>query len=138
MTTEYKRPLPLPTTDTKPYWEACARHEFIIPRCRSCGKHFFYPRSLCPNCMSTDLEWVKASGRGKVYSFSVVQHPFRPEWKDAVPYVAALVDLEEGPRMSTNIVGCKPEEVKIDMPVEVVFEDLVPGVAVPKFKPSSR
>jgi uncharacterized OB-fold protein len=129
------RPRPEPTEISKPYWDACARHELLLQWCRDCGKAQFYPRSVCVHCGSADLEWRRASGRATVYSFSVVRRA--PDASLPVPYVVALVDLAEGPRMMTNIVDCAPESVRIGLPVEVTFEDLGDGASVPLFKPAA-
>ncbi|MDP2661543.1 MAG: Zn-ribbon domain-containing OB-fold protein [Dehalococcoidia bacterium] len=129
-----ERPVPTPTMDSRPFWEACHRQELILPRCRACGVHFFYPRSFCPNCMSKDLEWSSSSGRGKVYSFSVVHTRFFGQpWE--IPYAVAIIELEEGVRMLSNVVECPPDQVAIGMPVEVVFEEVTDEITLPKFRP---
>ncbi len=138
MTGEYRKPLPRPIQTTRPFWEGAKAHELRLQRCRACGEHIFYPRVLCPHCLSEDLEWVRASGRGRVYTYTVVRRPAHPAFKDDVPYVLAIVELEEGPRLTTNIVGVPPEEVHIGMPVEVVFEDVTDEVSLPKFRPVAR
>ncbi len=127
------RPRPEPTEISRPYWEGCARHELLLQWCRACGKPQFYPRSICVHCGSSELEWRRASGRGVVYSFSVVHRA--PEATLPVPYVVALVDLDEGVRMMTNIVECPPEEVRVGQGVEVTFDDLGEGASVPVFRP---
>jgi len=134
---EEGRPLPTLDVETRPFWEACKRHELLVQRCNDCGKFQYYPRAVCCHCLSTNLEYRKASGKGKVYTYSVVYINRAPGWDDKTPYVVAYVELEEGVRMMTNIVGCDPETVKIDMPVEVTFEDLSEEVALPVFKPAS-
>lgn len=130
-------PLPEPSPLTEPYWEAARRHELLIQRCTTCGDHIFYPRYNCPREGNRKLEWVRASGRGTVYSFTVARRPTHPAFADRVPYVIAIVELEEGPHMTTNIVDCQPDEVKIGMPVEVTFEDVSPEVSLPMFRPES-
>ncbi len=133
---DYKKPLPTADQDTKPYWDGCKRHELLIQRCKDCGKHQFYPRRHCAHCLSPDsMEWVKSSGKGTVYSFTVTCQNRAPGFKEDVPYVLAYVMLDEGVQMMTNVVGCKPEDVRIDMPVKVVFEDATPEVSIPKFQP---
>jgi hypothetical protein len=129
------KPIPVPTRETKPYWEACKKHELHIQKCAACGHHQFYPRLYCTKCMSEQVEWVKASGRAKVLSFTVVYRPVTQAFAADVPYVVALVTLDEGPQMMTNIVGCEPEKVHIGMPVQVTFEDWTEEISVPKFKP---
>jgi uncharacterized OB-fold protein len=129
------KPLPVPTRETKPYWDACKKHELHIQQCAACGHYQFYPRLYCTKCMSDNVNWVKASGRATVLSYTIVYRPVTQAFAADVPYVVALVTLEEGPQMMTNIVGCEPEKVHIGMPVQVTFEDWTEEVSVPKFKP---
>ncbi|MBU2551861.1 MAG: Zn-ribbon domain-containing OB-fold protein [Proteobacteria bacterium] len=133
----YEKPLPRPTSDTAPFWEACRRHELRFQKCLSCG-HVRWPASiLCPMCYSRETEWILSGGRGRVYTFVVYHHAFHPGFKADLPYVTAVVALEEGPRFLTNIVGCPPEAVRCEMPVEVAWEDLEEGFSLPKFRPVS-
>lgn len=132
-----KKPLPRLTTVSETYWKGARNHKLLIQKCENCGKKIYYPRMVCPKCLSSDLGWVEASGRGKVYSYSVVNRPPSKEFSEDVPYILALVELAEGPKMITNIVGCEPEKVKIGMDVEVVFDDVTEDIALPKFKPLS-
>ena len=129
------KPVPVPTKETKPYWDGCKKHELHIQKCAACGHHQFYPRLYCTACMNDKVEWVKASGRAKVLSFTIVYRPVTQAFAGDVPYVVALVTLDEGPQMMTNIVGCPPEQVKIGMPVQVTFEDWTEEISVPKFRP---
>jgi hypothetical protein len=133
---KYRKPIPRLDEESKPFWEACARHELYVQRCRRCSKIFYYPRAVCPEDLSPDLEWVRCSGRGKVYTFTVTYQNQSAGFRENLPYVMAYVELEEGVRLLTNIVGCKPEEVRIDMPVEVTFEDASPDISIPLFKPA--
>lgn len=135
---KYKKPLPEPRSWSKEFWEAAKMHELIIQQCGNCKQNIFYPQVCCPNCLSTeDLRWIKASGKGKVYSFSVVYANPPLVFKEDVPYVPAIIELEEGIRLFSNIVGCVPEEVKCDMPVEVAFDDVTEEFTLPKFKPAA-
>lgn len=134
---EYKKPLPQPTPWSKPFWDGCKRHELLIQKCKDCQNPNFYPKLFCPHCLSLNLEWVKASGRGKVYSYTVVYSYQPTEFSEDVPYIVAVIDLQEGVRMMSNIVGCLPETVKCDMEVEVIFDDVTKEVTLPKFKPIS-
>jgi len=118
------------------YWAACRRHELVIQRCRGCGAHQFYPRILCASCASRSLDWVRASGRGTVASYTVVRRAISEAFAARVPYVVALVALAEGPTMMSEVVGCAAESVRIGLPVEVVFDDLPDGVTLPKFRPA--
>ena len=135
MTTPVEKPVPVPTRETKPYWDGCKQHELWIQKCAACGHHQFYPRLYCTACMSEKVEWMKTSGRATVLSFTTVYRPVTKAFAGDVPYIVALVTLDEGPQMMTNIVACPPEQVKIGMPVEVTFEDWSEEISVPKFKP---
>ena len=134
---QYKKPLPRIDEESKGFWEACQRHELYVQQCRACGARRHYPRALCPACLSDDTQWVLSSGRGTVYTYTVTYQNQSAGFRDELPYVLAYVELEEGVRMLTNIVGCAPETVKIGMPVEVAFDDVTPEVTLPKFKPVS-
>ncbi len=135
MAAPVSKPVPVPTRETKPYWEGCKKHELRVQQCTACGHHQFYPRLYCTACMSEKVEWVQASGKGKVLSFTVVYRPVTQAFAAEVPYVVALVTLDEGPQMMTNIIGCAPEKVHIGMSVEVTFEDWTEEISVPKFRP---
>jgi hypothetical protein len=112
---------PDPGPDDEPFWRAAAEDRLVLPRCRGCGVHIWYPRSFCPDCHTSDVEWVDASGRGTVYSFTVTERGPGP-WAEHAPYVIAYVELDEGPRVLTNIVGADPRSVRIGDPVAAVFE----------------
>ena len=133
-----ERPTPIPDLDSAPYWEAAHRHKLLLQRCGSCERFRFYPRSHCPFCFSGSFEWELASGRGTVYSFTIVHRAPSPGFQNKVPYVLALIDLFEGVRMMTNIIECAPHDVEIGMPVEVVFEDLNDTISLPQFRPVQR
>ncbi len=130
------RPRPLPTEETRPYWEGAQQGELRIQQCGACGRHQFYPRLLCTHCGSEQVGWVRATGRGRIYSYTVNHRPAGPAFASMVPYVVALVDLEEGARMMANLLQCAPEEALIGMEVEVVFEDIGEGMRLPQFKPA--
>ncbi len=134
---KYKKPLPRIDEESKGFWEACQRHELYVQKCRACGTFRYYPRAVCPACLSSDTQWVLSSGRGTVYTYTVTYQNLAPGFRDELPYVLAYVELEEGVRMLTNIVGCAAEDVSIGMPVEVSFEDINGGIALPKFKPAA-
>ena len=138
MATEYTKPLPRPLSPelTRPFWEAARHHELLMPRCTTCDYVFFYPRSECPRCLSTHLEWVKVSGRARLHSFTVVQQPANAAFRDDVPYVYAVVQLDEGPRLVSNIVQCDIDALRVDMPLEAVFDDVTPEWTLVKFKPA--
>jgi uncharacterized OB-fold protein len=132
-----KRPLPEATPETREYWEGTRRGELRIQRCTSCGKAYFFPRPFCPFCASKDVEWFTATGRGTLYSY-VISHRPAYGFQDWTPYVIAIVQLEEGPRMMTNIVGVEPtpENLPIDLPVEVTFEQQNDDITLPLFRPA--
>jgi hypothetical protein len=132
------RPLPRPTPETQEFWNGAKRHELRIQRCNACGRAYFFPRPFCPNCGSDDVAWFTASGKARLYSY-VISHRPGPGFRDAdVPYAIAVVELEEGPRMMTNIVGAEPtpENLPIDMPLQVTWEQQTDEITLPLFKPS--
>jgi len=127
--------LPRVDEESRGWFEGLARHELWLQRCGSCGTIRFYPRAVCTVCLSSDVIWERASGRGTVYTFTVTHQNQAPGFREMLPYVYAIVELEEGVRVPTNVVGCPPDAVRIGMPVEVVFEDLTPEITLPKFRP---
>ena len=135
MSEQVKRTVPVPSVETKYFWERCHAGELVLERCTACGNLQFYPRSICDSCFSNDVEWVPASGQAEVISLTVIRRAFAPAFADKVPYVVALVRLAEGPQMMTHIVGCPPEDVNIGMPVEVEFDPLDENISLPVFKP---
>jgi uncharacterized protein len=132
------KPLPSITPENKPFWDYMKKHEFRVQKCSSCGKLFYPPSAACLHCLSPKSEWVKLSGKAKVYSFVIIRRAGMPAFAKEIPYVVAIIETEEGIRYSTNIIGCKAEEVYIDMPVEVVYEDVNAEFTLPKFKPVKK
>ncbi|MSQ42341.1 MAG: Zn-ribbon domain-containing OB-fold protein [Dehalococcoidia bacterium] len=135
----YNKPLPAPTPETQEYWDGLKRHELRIQRCRDCSRHYFYPRPFCPHCYSRNVEWTTVSGKGKLHTFVINYRPARGFESD-VPYVIAIVELDEGARMMTNLINVQPDpqHVTADMPVEIVYDDVTPEVTLPKFQPARR
>ncbi|HMK78977.1 MAG TPA: Zn-ribbon domain-containing OB-fold protein [Xanthobacteraceae bacterium] len=133
---KYSKPLPHLDEENRPWWEALKRHELYLQRCRDCAAIRYYPRAQCPECLSPRTQWIRSSGRAKVYTFTATWQNQAAGFRDALPYVLAYVELEEGPRMLTNIIDCRPEQVRIGMPVEVVYEDVTPEVTLAKFRPA--
>lgn len=129
------KPVPVPSEESKPYWEAARRRELKLQRCLDCGAFRFPPSVLCPECSSRSAEWAAVSGRGKVYSYVVFHRAYHPAFAGDLPYAVACVELEEGPRLLSNITGVAPEKIRCDMPVEVVFEPVTEEVTLPKFRP---
>jgi uncharacterized OB-fold protein len=116
------RPVPEPDPDSAPFWEGVNQGRLLVQLCRSCGRHRFPPGEICPECLSRETAWVEVSGRGRVYSWIVVRHPIpRDIFADEVPYCVALVELEEGVRIASNLIGLDPDAVRDGMEVEVVF-----------------
>lgn len=131
----YKKPLPEVNEDSRPFWEGLRRHEFLLQQCQNCGTHY-WPPSLCHKCNNPRMEWVRASGKGKVFTYAIFHQVYHEAFRDEVPYNVTIVELDEGPLMQTNMVGCRNEDLKIGMPVEVVFEDITPEIALHKFRPA--
>lgn len=125
---------------THAFWEGTKRGELLFHQCKDCGNKMYPARLFCTACMSQNLEWVKSSGKGKIHSHSTTYEYPSPKIEKIVsaPFVIALVDLEEGVRVVTNIVECNPEDVRIGMDVEVVFRDIGEGLTLPWFKPASK
>jgi hypothetical protein len=131
----YEKPLPHIDDLNRPYWEAAKRHELVLQRCDSCG-HYRYPAGLsCPACLSDKLRWVKVSGRGTVYTWTVIHQLYHPAFTADLPYAVVAVELAEGPRMNTSLTACKIEDIRVGMPVEVVFDDVTEVMTLPRFRP---
>ncbi|WP_198152984.1 Zn-ribbon domain-containing OB-fold protein [Pseudofrankia sp. DC12] len=138
MTTSYPMLLPEPTPETAPFWEGCRRHELRIQRCCDCDRYYFYPRPYCPHCLSEDTEWLTVSGEGTLHTY-VINHRPMPGFTGEVPYVTAIVQLTEGPRLMTNLVGVEalPVNLPAGLPVTVVFDDVTDTVTLPRFTPKA-
>ncbi|MGX1886108.1 Zn-ribbon domain-containing OB-fold protein [Streptomyces sp. NPDC055287] len=121
---------------TRPYWDAAAEGRLLLRRCRGCARPHHYPREFCPYCWSEDVAWERASGRATLYTWSVVHRNDLPPFGERVPYVAAVVDLAEGPRMMTEVVGCGEADLRIGMGLEAAFREWG-GHAVPVFRPAA-
>lgn len=137
---ELHRPLPSPITpEAQPYWDGLKENKLMLPKCDDCGKPFFYPRVLCPNCHSRNISWMQASGRGKLYSFQIAHRSLNRAFKVELPCVLAIIELEEGPRMMSNLINIEPDPnvVKCDMPVEVVFEKQNDDITLALFQPAT-
>lgn len=128
--------LPTPDNETRPFWDAAREGKLLIKQCNSCDRFHFYPRPFCPRCWNDDVEWTEASGRGTLYTWSVVHVNDLPPFPERVPYVAAIVELEEGPRIMTNIVDCEFDALRIGMPVEVTFRPASDEFTLPLFRPA--
>jgi uncharacterized OB-fold protein len=131
---DYAKPLPALTEENRPFWDGCREGRLMLQRCGGCG-HVRYPISrFCPSCLSEEVNWAEMSGRGTVFSYIVFHRAYHPGFKADVPYNVALVQLEEGPRMFSNIVGTPNDAVRIGDAVEVVFDAATPEVTIPRFR----
>jgi uncharacterized protein len=130
------RPLPVPDALTRPYWDAARARRLDLPRCTDCGRWHFYPRCVCPYCGSAALTWASVSGRGRVYSATRVLRAPSPAFEAQVPYVIAVIALEEGPHLMSAVIGCDPTDVKIELPVRADFLELGDTV-LPVFRPAT-
>ena len=139
MTTEQTavpRPLPIPDETSQPFFDAAKEGKLLLRYCPACERWLGYAVELCDNCFSAGIEWKEASGRGTVYSFIIMHQVIHPGFASIVPYNVASVELEEGPRVHTNLVNIANDAIKMDMPVKVTFEKLDDEVTVPKFEPA--
>jgi uncharacterized OB-fold protein len=127
----------LPSTDpeTQPFWDGLRAGRFLLRHCEACGRDHYYPRPFCPFCWSDDVAWKEASGRGTLYTWSVVHVNDLPPFHERVPYVAAIVELEEGPRVMTNVRGVPFDELAAGMTLVVDFEAISDDVTIPVFRP---
>ena len=135
MTTPVRYDLPTPDAETQPFWDAAREGQLLLRRCEDCNTASFYPRRFCPSCWSENVTWIAATGRATLYTWSVVHSNDLPPFGERVPYVAAVVDLEEGPRMMTNVIGCDFDSLHIDMKLVVDFEVRTDDITVPVFRP---
>ena len=138
MTQSYNKPVPVPQGESDYYWEKAKERELWLRQCNGCGKAYFYPRDISPCCFSRDTSWVQASGNATLHTYGIVERPPHPGFAEETPFVTAIVELQEGPRMPTNIVMAEPtpEKLQIGMALKVVFEDISDTIALPKFEPA--
>jgi uncharacterized protein len=131
------QPLISPSPDAEPFWAAAGRHRLEIPQCLACNRSFFYPRAICPHCGSRDIGWTEASGEGTLHSFCIQFSSGVPGLKEATPFITALVDLDDGPRLMSLLVGVDPdpERIHCGTRVRVDFHDLNDGHTLPVFRP---
>jgi uncharacterized OB-fold protein len=129
-----RKPVPRPSSESTPFWDGAKAHRLMLPRCNSCGRFWFPPSQRCRHCLAADFVWQQAAGLGRIYSFVVYHRVYHPAFEGEVPYVVAIVELDEGPRLLTNIVGTAPEDVRCDARVRVIFEDAGGEAIIPKFE----
>jgi uncharacterized protein len=132
------RLLPGVTPLTQPYWDGARGHQLLIQRCSGCGHRWHPPLPRCPECHSASVDWIPVSGKGRVYTYTVVYHATHAAMADKVPYISALIELEEGPRVLTNLRNCSEDTVQIGMPVSLIFEELTPEITLPQFEPATQ
>ena len=132
------RPVPAITPEMAPFWDAARRHELVAQRCLECDTFRFPAREVCSRCLSRRAEWERVSGRGRVFSVVVMHQANHPWFAARTPYAVVVVELEEGARMLSSVVGREPHAIRIGMPVEVTFDDLTPEVSLPLFRPAER
>lgn len=128
------KPLPVVTEESRPFWEGCRQGKLLLQYCGQCQRYQFYPRLYCMQCGSNALRWVEASGRGVIYSYTIIRQSKSPEFMSDTPYNVAIVQLEEGPRMLSNIVDADPSELGVDLTVTVEFDQVSEGISLPRFR----
>lgn len=126
-------PLPVPTVTSQPFWDGCTRHELLYQRCVSCSRPTFNPAAVCRWCGSAEMDWQQSAGEGSIYSWTVAWRPQRPTFQ--TPYVAIIVDVDEGYQMLSNLIGCEPDEAHAGMRLRVDFHDVGGGITLPYFRP---
>ena len=134
----YSRPLPQPDPVTQPFWDGLRRHAPQLQRCAACRTFIFYPRAICPSCGGSALHWEPVSGKGTLYSFTIVHRATVPDFRPDVPYVVALVDLDEGPRLMATLIDVSadadPSQIQIGARVEIVYDDVTPTITLLRFR----
>lgn len=136
--TKYKRLLPPMRGLAREFYSYCKKHELRFQKCTACGAWRHVPREMCPECGSFDYQWAKSSGKGQVFSWATTSQPMLPHFAEDVPYAIVIVELEEGVRMATWVVDVPPDQLRIGMPVEVIFDDVTEEVTLPKFRPRKQ
>ncbi len=136
MSDDYAKLVPTPTPDSQPYWDGLNEHRLRLQRCADCGKVRHYPRPVCDACWSMNVDWIDASGRGTVHSWTITHYAFHPGFKGDLPYLLLTVDLEEGVRMNAQARGIDPATVRVGMPVRVDYETVKDGLTLPVFVPA--
>ena len=130
----YAKPLPRITPDNRPFWDAARRHQLVLQRCADCQRFRYPPAPVCAACLSDRAEWTAVSGRGTVSTFVVFHQRYFPSFADDIPYNVVQVQLDEGPRLTANLVDVPNADIEIGMRVEVVFDDVTPDVSLPRFR----
>jgi uncharacterized OB-fold protein len=131
----YAKPIPAISDEMRPFYDGARRHELWVQRCTGCGALRFPARAICSECLAPTADWVQVSGRGEIFSFNVMHQVYHPGFAAEVPYAVVTVQLAEGPKLISNLVGVAPNQIRIGMPVRVVFETISDEVTLPKFAP---
>ena len=129
------KPLPVVTEESRPFWEGCREEKLRLQYCEHCKQYQFYPRLYCMQCGAEKPGWVEVSGRGVIYSYTIIHQNKTPEFIHNTPYNVAIVQLEEGPRMQCNIVDAAPADLRVDLPVTIVFDHVTDTITLPRFRP---
>ena len=128
------KPLPVITEENRPFWEGCQRGALLLQYCEACHHYQFYPRLYCMECGASALRWEQVSGRGVIYSYTIIHQNKSPEFASDTPYNVAIIQLEEGPRLMSNIVDAAPADLRVDAPVTVVFDPVSDTISLPRFR----
>ena len=131
--TTASKPAPHPSPESHVFWDGAKEKKLMLPRCNTCGQFWFPPSQRCRHCLSGDFAWVESKGDGRIYSFVVYHRVYHPAFEQDVPYVVAIVELDEGPRLLSNIVGTPADGVRCDARVRVSFEEMRDDMIIPKF-----
>jgi uncharacterized OB-fold protein len=134
---EYNKPIPVPSAESQAYWDGLRDRKLLMPRCDACGKYWFPPSLLCPHCNATNWTWTSTSGRGRIFSYVIYHRIYHPGFADEVPYAVAVIELDEGPRMVSNVIGIAPDKLACDLRVQVVYQPITDTITLPKFKPAA-
>ena len=137
MTTEYQFLLPQPDPETQPYWDAAKNHELRVPKCSDCGLLRWPPQLTCPGCYGENFEWAKMSGRGTLYTYVIIHQSVLPQWREGTPFNVIQVALEEAPHIQilSNAVEIGNSELKVGIPLEIIFDDVTPEDTIPRWRP---
>ena len=127
----YDKLVPSPSRDTQPHWDGLNEHKYLLQKCSDCGKIRHYPRPVCDGCYSMNVEWVEASGRGTIYSWTITHHPFHPGWKGDLPYILVTAELDEEVRMNAQLRGADASALKIGAKVRIDYELAKDGLTLP-------
>ena len=129
----YAKPLPRASAESRPFWDAAREHRLVLQKCKTCGSFWFPPSQRCPHCLSAEHAWTEVAGTGRVFSFVIYHRLYHKGWQGELPYVVAVIELDEGPRLVSALTGCPVDRVACDMRVRVLFDDVTPDVTLPKF-----